>query len=263
MAAEQKMKIESLWHYPIKGLSPQRLSDVELMEARGFPYDREYAVTDGSFEFDEANPVPKAKTHFLMLARYERLATLRSHFDVESRQLVVMDAAQRQHEFDLTSDSGKKSLASFLGEVSQAPLQGQGPVVVNAEGHRFTDVSVRSTDFMNSISLINLATVRDLASFMEVELDPLRFRANIYLEGAEPWSELDWVGRTLQVGEVVLRVVSRTRRCAATSVDPESGVRDLNVPAAIHELKRHADCGVYAEVLKGGLMRLNETIRLR
>ena len=76
--------------------------------------------------------------------------------------------------------------------------------VVNADGHQFTDVSVHSIALMRSISLINLATVRDLSIRLGTQLDPIRFRGNLLFDGATAWSELDWMGREVQIGDVVL-----------------------------------------------------------
>jgi uncharacterized protein YcbX len=41
-------------------------------------------------------------------------------------------------------------------------------------------------------------------------------------------------------------------RCAATEVDPVTGIRDLPVPKTLLQNFEHVDCGVYAEVISGG-----------
>ena len=41
-------------------------------------------------------------------------------------------------------------------------------------------------------------------------------------------------------------------RCAATEVDPDTGIRDVAVPRTLMDNFGHADCGVYAEVIAGG-----------
>jgi hypothetical protein len=47
-------------------------------------------------------------------------------------------------------------------------------------------------------------------------------------------------------------VVKRIVRCAATNVDPETGIRDLAIPDALQRAYGHADCGIYAEVVAAG-----------
>jgi uncharacterized protein YcbX len=110
---------------------------------------------------------------------------------------------------------------------------------------------------MNWISLLNLASVRDLARRAGIDrIDPRRFRANELLDGLPPWSELDLVDREFTVGGVRLRGVLRTVRCAAVEVDPGTGRRDLPV---LRLLKRHRGdevMGLYAEVLSGGVLEV-------
>ena len=83
-------------------------------------------------------------------------------------------------------------------------------------------------------------------------MDPLRFRTNIYFDGPPAWAELGWVGSEIIVGGTRLRVVSPTVRCAATTVSPATGERDLNVPKALQSAFRHIHMGVYAEVVSAG-----------
>jgi len=66
--------ISGLFRYPIKGLSCEPLASVTLQSGRGVPGDRAFALALPSNRFDEANPVVKRKTEFLMLARQGALA---------------------------------------------------------------------------------------------------------------------------------------------------------------------------------------------
>lgn len=255
------MSIKGLYRFPVKGLSGENLDSVPLEAGFGFPFDRVYAVTDGSLDFDPAHPVFAPKTQFLMLAKYEGLVRLHTRFLLETATLVVAQDGEPTFDFALETDSGRAAFASFLGSFVAAPLPGK-PQLVSAPGHQFTDVSVHSIALMRSISLINLATVRDLSQRLGTELDPIRFRGNLLFDGAEPWSELDWTGRELYIGETVLKVIRRTKRCAATSVNPMTGKRDVNVPIGIRENFGHGDLGIYAEVIHGGTLHSGASIQL-
>src|SRR4029079_18411298 len=81
---------------------------------------------------------------------------------------------------------------------------------------------------------------------------PLRFRANLYVEGWPAWHEFDLLDRTLAIGYVRLNVVQRIVRCAAVNVDPGTAERDLVIPQALQRRLGHGDCGIYAEVTTGG-----------
>jgi uncharacterized protein len=92
-------------------------------------------------------------------------------------------------------------------------------------------------------------------------VDPLRFRGNLYVEGWPAWREFDLVGRELAIGpQARARVVKRITRCAATNVEPGTGVRDLEVPATLLRNLGHADCGVYAEVTAGGAIAAGDLL---
>jgi uncharacterized protein YcbX len=74
----------------------------------------------------------------------------------------------------------------------------------------------------------------------------------VIFQGEAAWEELDWVDRVLRMGSATVRCVRRTRRCAATNVDPATAVRDLEIPATLLRSQGHADLGVYVEVLEPG-----------
>jgi uncharacterized protein YcbX len=102
------------------------------------------------------------------------------------------------------------------------------------------------------VSLVNLASVRALEQFVGAPVVPIRVRANLYLDGAPAWTELDWLGSEIMVGTARLRVVSAINRCAATHVNPATAQRDINVVGALQRAFGHVNMGVYAEVVEGG-----------
>ena len=95
-----------------------------------------------------------------------------------------------------------------------------------------------------------------------VALEPIRFRANFYIEDMPEWLEFEWIGKLLKIGDARLKVVSRTVRCAATMVNPATGERDVNVPAALKKNFGHLDLGVYAEVLEGAEVAEGAPVRV-
>ena len=61
-----------------------------------------------------------------------------------------------------------------------------------------------------------------------------RFRANLLIDDIDPWKEFDWVGKKITIGTSVLEVFKKTQRCAATNVNPENAIRDINIPNKIN-----------------------------
>jgi len=252
--------VNALYRFPVKGLSPERLSEVVLRAGYGFPLDRSYAITDGTWSFDPAAPQPMPKTRFLMLAKHERLALLKTKFDEATRTLEVTRDGQTVS-FALAIDAERRAAARYFSDHLAGNLV-ELPQVVHAEGHQFTDVSVHSAALMRSISLINLASVRALAAEIAAPIDPLRFRGNLIFDGGGAWEEFDWLDREIEIDDALLRVVRRTKRCAATTVNPETATRDLNIPVELNRHYGHGDLGVYAEVLRGGSIRIGAQVKV-
>ena len=112
------------------------------------------------------------------------------------------------------------------------------------------------------LHLINLASVRALEEKLGRTVDPVRFRANIIIDGAEPFGELDWTGHPVQAGEAAMTVVDRTERCAATNVEPGTGVRDLQLPRQLMGLYGHTDFGIYLRVDRGGRISTGDALSI-
>jgi uncharacterized protein YcbX len=102
------------------------------------------------------------------------------------------------------------------------------------------------------VHIVNLATVREVERVVGRPIDPLRFRANLYLDGIEPWSEFTWLNQEISIGPARLTVFARTQRCEATNVDPATGARDMAIPAHLMRTWGHQDLGIYAKVMSGG-----------
>jgi MOSC domain-containing protein len=247
--------ITAIYRYPVKGLGPQGLDEAALAPGLTIAGDRLYAIENGPSGFDPARPAYLPKNRFLMLMRNERLAELRTVFVEASHTLVVTAERREVAHGDLRTPEGRAAIEGFFAEFCADELRGP-PKVLNAPGHSFSDVARKV------ISIINLASVAAIENIVGAPVHPLRFRANLYVEGWPAWSELDLVGREIAVGRTArLKVVKRIERCAATNVDPDTGTRDLAIPHALMRALGHADCGVYGEVVAGGSIKRGDEVR--
>ena len=246
--------LQSIYRFPVKGLSPEPLPRVALTPGQTVPGDRLYAIENGPSGFDPAAPKHQPKMRYLMLMRNERLATLRTRFDDATHTLTVGYDGREAARGDLRTADGRAAIERFFASFSAADLRGP-PKVLHAPGFSFSDVAAKV------VSIINLASVADLENYVGAPIDPLRFRANLYVTGWPAWQELDMVGRKLAIGNGVhVKIVKRIVRCAATNVDPTTGARDLEIPNTLMKTFGHADCGIYAEVVTGGEIALGDTL---
>jgi uncharacterized protein YcbX len=134
-----------------------------------------------------------------------------------------------------------------------AELRGP-PKVLQADGHSFSDVAAKV------VSIINLASVTAIETVVGAPVNPLRFRGNLYVEGWPAWHEFQLIGAEIAIGDARLKVAKRIMRCAATEVDPDTGIRDLAIPDTLLRTFDHADCGVYAQVIVGGVIAPGDAV---
>lgn len=255
------LSVVRLSRFPVKGLSAEPLDHMDLTSGEGVPGDRLFGFARYDSGFDPENPQPLPKTRFVVLVKEAALAGLKTRFSAETGVLEIA-APEGRFQFDTRTESGQKDAAQTLHEVL-ALTDPKPPVFVSSAPHRFTDVSVQSPQMMNAISILNLASVRALEERLNVAVDPARFRANVEIDGLPAFAEFDAIGKVLQFADVQLRILARTRRCAATEVNPVTAERDLRLPYLLRKELGHTDMGVYAEVVADGRVHLGQSGILR
>jgi len=248
-------QLTAITRFPIKGLGPDSLDRIALSANKTLPMDRAWAIENGPSPFDERAPGHVKKKHFLMLAGQAELAKLNCRYsDKEGTFSVTLDGAipvTIRLESPDTHPALFDVLRVLVGDAVRGPLR-----LVHAPGQAMTDIP------QPQISLINAASVRALSEKTAQTLDPLRFRGNLLIDGLAPWEEFDLVGHEIRIGGIACRVESRIRRCVATSVDPQRGEIDTDVPAALFKHYGHMGCGVYLSVLEDGQIALGDPVSL-
>ena len=249
--------VTALWRHPVKGFTPEPLERAELMTGGWFPGDRMFAVEDGPSGFDRDHPEHLPKQSFAVLMRTAEVAGVRTRWNESSR---MMDAVSDDHgsiSFNVDEPASRQYftdwLKDVLGDAVSGPLR-----LVSAEGldHRFMDHP------LGRISILNLASVRDFEARVGRPIDPLRFRANVWVEGWPAWIENDGTDRNLTLGGARLRGVKPIVRCAATHVDPETAERDFDLVPALFEQYGHRWCGLYATFASGGTVRVGDRVEM-
>ena len=252
--------IAALYRYPVKGLSPEPLARVALAPFQCLPQDRRFALALPSTQFDPQRPQWLAKTHFAMLMRDEKLAQLRTGFDSETGLLTIEREGRVVLHENLGDPQGRHRagdfFSDFLGGTVDGPLR-----VVEAPGHAFADARPKPNARTDKyVSLINLQSIRALEAESAAPVEPVRFRANLYFDGAPAWAELGWLERDIAVGAARLKVIAAITRCAATQVNPATAERDLDIPAALQRFFGHNLMGIYAEIVEGGEIAIGDAI---
>lgn len=92
-------------------------------------------------------------------------------------------------------------------------------------------------------------------------VDVRRLRPNILVGGVEPGAEESWPGHALVAGDVVIGMFKQRARCVVTTIDPDTGVQDLDV----HRRIRHEFGGVLcldSWVITPGTVEVGDAVEL-
>lgn len=96
---------------------------------------------------------------------------------------------------------------------------------------------------------------------MPAPLEMARFRANIEVEGFEPFAEDQWA--SVQAGSVLLKICKPCSRCVLTTVNPatlEKGLEPLHTLAKFRRQQGGVMFGQNAVPLSGGMIVLGDRV---
>ncbi|MEK9672418.1 MAG: MOSC domain-containing protein [Rhodospirillaceae bacterium] len=239
-------EIKHIYRYPVKGLTAEPLDAIDLAAGAHLPGDRRFAVALGSTPVSGAQIEWMGKRNFLALVSHEKLATLETGFDHETDILTIKRQGRQVARGKATDRVGRSMIEDFFAAYMKSESRGKPKLVEANPGDRLTD----SPEAF--ISIINLASVRDLERVVKQPVNPMRFRANVCIDGIDPWTEFDWISHDITAGGAVLSVECRIDRCAAVNVNPETAELDLNIIKFLQGGFGHIDVGVFAKVTQAG-----------
>ncbi len=248
--------LKAMYRYPIKGFSGQRLNETPLEPGRGIVHDRQFAITNGTETSGEWQP-PRS---FFINAVNDGMQKFSIRYSEDDKRIDLENDAGLKISFQMDDQDSLNEanvrIAEFMNSVGVKDDL-PPPAIVERSGQGgfwdFTDTP---------LSILNLASVRAVEERTGRKIDPRRFRANLMIDGLEPWEEFGWGGMRIKVGEAGLDVGRPAMRCPATSVDPDTGERDMTLPADLNEHFGHAFCAMYASVSKGGKIGYGDPVEV-
>lgn len=226
-------EIAALYRFPIKGLDPERVSALGVQADGRIAGDRvltfryanalEPADRDGYEYWDKGGG--------LCVRDYAALALLELQFEQADLTVDISGPDGFVVTGDLSA-AGRRKLSDAVTEFLRATPEGKrlerpGRLPIQLIGN---GVSARFQDRARGyVTLHNRASLRELESVTGVELDEVRFRSNIAVDGWEPWYEDSLIGQQLRIGDVLFDVAGPIVRCLATHANPETGVYDVPI----------------------------------
>ncbi len=245
--------VANIWRHPLKSHGREAVSAVDLEPGKTMPFDRLWAVTHDTSRFNTAKPEWAECVNFARGSKNPALMAIDARLATDTRALTLSHPERP----DLTFHPDQpEDVARFLDWLKplNLPDKMRPTGIVSAAERGMTD-----TDYP-SISILSNASLAALSAPAGSTVSPLRFRGNFWLDGLAPWQEFDWIGQEIEIGSVRLKVSEPIGRCLATTANPDNGQRDIDTLDLLKTGWGHTDFGVYAEVIKGGTIRVSDTL---
>ncbi len=251
-----EIQLSGIYRFPVKGFSGHSLFQAVLKPGHGILHDRRFAITNGTASNGEWMP---ARSYFINAVN-DGMQKFNIEFMADENLITL--GGNKGQEFSIVLDdpesleAANAKILSFIEPVGVKHDLPLPKIVERSEqgGHwDFTDTP---------ISIINLNSVKSIEQRLGTKIDVRRFRANLVISGLPAWEEFGLLGMKLKIGTSELEIIRPALRCPATSVDPDTGERDLTVPADLQEHFGHAFCAMYARVSKAGTIKPGDAVSI-
>jgi len=248
---------------PIKSLQIQQRERVELKK-HGVDDDRRFCIVD------DAGRMLNAK-------RISSFISVRPELSDDARRLVLhmADGSRVAGPVELGAPvtvsiyhrevAAHEVIGPFTGALSS--LDGRTARLV-----RFDDAGegVDRAGKGGAATLLSAASLDSLAEAAQADgpVDPRRFRMLFGVAGGPPPAEGEWRGERVRIGGAVISPLGNVGRCQVTTLDPETGISDLDTLKALGRYRgtmRTTEAlpfGVWARVIEPGTVAIGDPVEV-
>ena len=253
--------IVSIHYCPVKSLSFQSIKSCNIKKELGMSNDRVFAFSRGidseKAKLLEKIPKDRKLNNFLTLKNSPVLN--KYNFIYDNDKLVLTHQEQKIISISPNNFQERILLCNKLLELESSLIK---PIsLLKNNDFPFYDTSSSNITF-NSMSLINLNSIKDFEKKIDKKIEFQRFRANFYVDGIEAWEERKWVNKIIKINEVSFKVEKNIPRCVAINLKPKSDDNSLNLLQSLKESYNHFDMGIYLTALKDGKINVGNEVQL-
>jgi len=253
--------IKLINYCPVKSLSFQSINSCQIKKNLGMPNDRIFAFSRG-IDYEKAktiekNPKERKLNNFLTLKNSPVLN--KYNFSYKGNKLTLILDGEEIISISADDQNEKSSLSKKLFELESTLIN---PIILlkNTE-YPFYDTS-HSNNVFNSISLINLNSIKDFENKIEEDVEFQRFRGNLYVDGISAWEERNWINKIIKINNTSFKVEKNIPRCVAINLKPKTEDNSLNLLNSLKKTYNHFDMGVYLTALDDGNINVGDHVEL-
>ena len=241
---------------PIKSLSFQSAQNLIIKKDVGIEEDRIFAFSRGLNEVDarriEKEPSDRELIHFLTLKNSPSLN--KYDFKFENQSITIF---KEDKEIASYSIHEKENISKKLQELEpDLPIP---TYLLKNQLFPFYDTT-NSSNVSNTISLINLNSVKDFSNKINKDIQFERFRGNIYVKNLDAFEERKWINKVISINNTQFKVLKNIPRCSATNLKINSSEKDINLPNMLRKFYGHIDMGIYLAPLENGQIKVGDNV---
>ena len=254
-------RISSIHYCPVKSISFQNINSCEIKKNLGIDNDRIFAFSR-NVDLEKAKLIEKdAKerklNNFLTLKNSPVLN--KYNFIYENSKLTLTSNNKDIISISADNPNERLLLSNKLMELENSLPQ---PIsLLKNKDYPFYDTS-HSNKIFNSMSLINLNSIKDFEKKINEKIQIQRFRANFYVDGIEAWEERNWIGKIIKINNIAFKVEKNIPRCVAINLKPKTDDNSLNLLQSLKKTYNHFDMGIYLVALDDGKIQIGNKIEV-
>ncbi len=259
------IKISSIHFCPVKSVSYQTVDQCNVQKDIGLEGDRVFALLK-NIETDDPKLIDKE--HEVRKGKWNKILTLKNtpalnkyNFSYEHEQLTLYKKDLTILSINSNDTEERKKLVNKIIELENSI---NDPLVLmkNNQLPYFDTTISTKVDFVNSVSLLNIESIKDFRNKTKNEIEVQRFRGNFLMEGVNAWEERNWIGKTITIGNQKFHIKKNIPRCVAINIKPETDDKNLDLLRSLKEHYQHFDMGLYLVPLSSGKITKEDTIKI-
>ena len=257
--------ITSIHKCPVKSISFQNIKKCKIDKNIGIEGDRVFAFSQNldleqSEEFEKNPETRKGK--------WNKIVTLKNtpvfnkyNFLHKDNKLTLKLKDKEIITINVNNFDERNNLVKKLIEL-ESSLKNDIRLIRNDE-YPFYDTSISNKSmFYNSISLLNINSIKDFEIKIDRKIETSIFRGNLYFDGIKAWEEKKWIDKTLKINNVSFKVEKNIPRCVAINLKPKSDDNSFNLLKTLKQTYNHFDMGIYLTPLENGEINLLDKIEI-
>ncbi len=253
--------ISSIYYCPVKSVSFQGVQSCDITKNLGMTNDRIFAFSRiidlEKAKLAEQNPNARNLNNFLTLKNSPVLN--KYNFVYKNERLTLTQDSKDLISISANDQNERLLLSNKLMELESSLIK---PIFLLKNGDfPFYDTS-HSKNIFNSMSLINLNSIKDFEKKIGEKIELQRFRGNFYVEGIEEWEERNWIGKIIKINNLSFKVEKNIPRCVAINLKPKTDDNSLNLLRSLKKTYNHFDMGIYLTALSDGKIEVGNKIEV-